>query len=201
MEPSAGDAGFAALTAQISLRAATASLSPASNAQLRCGMAIRQITIERLTLVSSRPFAEVVAVIEAAIGHPDMREFGKNVSAAKTWQELEQVVQRAIGPSGFMEFARFNLGQILEKAAGSATPKILRLVVGNPLIMKQMAEHVPDTASYAPVTVLVDERSDGVHLSYDLMASYLASYGNSAALTVARALDAKVESLLRTAAG
>jgi hypothetical protein len=55
------------------------------------------------------------------------------------------------------------------------------------------------TGSYAPVTVLVDERADGVHLSYDRMASLLASYGNSDALNVARDLDAKVEDLLRQA--
>ena len=141
-----------------------------------------------------------MAAIEAAIGHPDMREFGKNVSTARTWQELEQVVHSAIGPSGFMEFARFNLGQIIEKERGSAAPKIPRLVVGNPLIMKKMAEHVPDTASYAPVSILIDERQDGVHLSYDLMASCLAPYGNDPALQVARELDSKVEALLTSAA-
>jgi hypothetical protein len=29
--------------------------------------------------------------------------------------------------------------------------------------MKEMVKHVPDAGSYAPVTVLVDERADGVH--------------------------------------
>ena len=163
-------------------------------------MAISQITVQRLSLVSSKPFTEVVAVIEAAVGHPDMREFGQNINAARTWHELEQVVQSAIGPSGFMEFTRFNLGQILEKEQGADAPNILRLVVGNPLIMKQMAERVPDAGSYAPVTILVDERADGVHLSYDSMASFLASYGNLAALEVARSLDTKVEAMLRAAA-
>jgi uncharacterized protein (DUF302 family) len=163
-------------------------------------MAISQVTVERLSLVSSRPFAEVVARIEAVVGHPDMREFGKKVAAAKNWQDLEQVVQSMIGPSGFMEFARFNLGQIIEKERGAAAPKILRLVVGNPLIMKKMAEQVPDTASYAPVTILIDQRADGVHLTYDLMASYLAPYGNPAATEVAQNLDSKVEALLGAAA-
>jgi uncharacterized protein (DUF302 family) len=74
------------------------------------------------------------------------------------------------------------------------------LLIGNPLIMKEMAKHVPDAGSYAPVTVLVDERADGVHLSYDKMASFLTTYGNSDALEVARDLDNKVESLLRKAA-
>jgi uncharacterized protein (DUF302 family) len=163
-------------------------------------MAIRQFNVDRLSLVSSRPFAEVVAVIDAAIGHPDMREFEKNVGAAKSGQELEQVVHAAIGPSGFMEFTRFNLGEFLEKELGAAAPRILRLVVGNPLIMKQMAVHVPDTGSYAPVNILIDERADGVHLSYDLMVSHLAPYGNLSALKVARELDAKVEALLTAAA-
>jgi hypothetical protein len=46
----------------------------------------------------------------------------------------------------------------------------------------------------------VDERVDGVHLSYDRMASFLAPYGNSDALKVARDLDLKVEKLLNESA-
>jgi len=74
------------------------------------------------------------------------------------------------------------------------------LVLGNPLIMKEMAKLVPDAGSYAPVTVLVDERPDGVHLSYDRMQSFLKPYGNAAAVKVAKDLDAKVETLLASAA-
>jgi hypothetical protein len=66
--------------------------------------------------------------------------------------------------------------------------------------MKSMAKHVPDAASYAPITILVDERADGVHLSYDRMASFLAPYGSDEALKVARELDGKVERLMAKAA-
>ena len=110
------------------------------------------------------------------------------------------MVHGAIGSSELMEFARFDAGEVLRKSQGGHGPKILRLVVGNPLIMKEMAKTVPDAASYAPVTILVDERADGVHLSYDSMASLLAPYGSQSALTVAMDLDAKVESLLKSAA-
>ena len=65
--------------------------------------------------------------------------------------------------------------------------------------MKEMAKTVPDAVSYAPVTILVDERADGVHLSYDSMESLIAPYGNDAAVMVARELDAKIEGLLETA--
>jgi uncharacterized protein (DUF302 family) len=93
-----------------------------------------------------------------------------------------------------------NSGAVLRKETGMGTPKIIRFLIGNPLIMKEMAKHVPDAASYAPVTILVDQRPDGVHLSYDRMASFLSPYGNAEALKVAQALDAKVEALLASCA-
>jgi uncharacterized protein (DUF302 family) len=92
------------------------------------------------------------------------------------------------------------LGDILRRESGSKTPKIIRLVVGNPLIMKEMVKHVPDAGSYAPVTVLIDERPDGVHVSYNKMESYLLPYGSSEALAVARNLDEKITTLLRECA-
>ena len=58
---------------------------------------------------------------------------------------------------------------------------------------------MPDAGSYAPVTILVYEREDGVHVSYDTMASYLADYGNDTAPQVARDLDVKVVRLLTEA--
>jgi hypothetical protein len=129
-----------------------------------------------------------------------MKAFPGAVDAARTVADLDEVVQGAIGPSQLMEFVRFDAGEVLRKGRGGQGPNVLRLLVGNPLIMREMAQTVPDAASYAPVTILVDERADGVHLSYDSMASLIAPYGSQAALAVARDLDAKVESLLETAA-
>ena len=99
-----------------------------------------------------------------------------------------------------MMFMELDHGAILRKETGLDTPRIVRLLIGNPLIMKDMAKHVPDAGSYAPVTILLVERSDGVHLTYDKMSSLLAPYGNSEALGVARDLDAKIERLLRESA-
>jgi uncharacterized protein (DUF302 family) len=158
------------------------------------------IQLERFSVTASKSFDDVVRDLTAAIGHPKMEAFQSGVAAAGTLAELEGVVQGAIGSSGLMEFVRFNLGEILSKERGGQGPGILRFVIGNPLVMKEMAKAVPDAASYAPVTILVDERPDGVHLSYDSMASLLAPYGSQEALRVARDLDSKIESLLRTAA-
>jgi uncharacterized protein (DUF302 family) len=75
----------------------------------------------------------------------------------------------------------------------------MRLLIGNPLIMKQMTELVPDAAAYAPVTILIDEREGKVHVSYDRMANLLSVYNNPGATKIAEALDAKIETLMRTA--
>ena len=161
---------------------------------------IRKVEVERFTVISARPFDEIVAASKASIGNPNMAEFVKSTQEAKSATDLEVAIQPVLGRTGLMLFVEFDQGMILRKGTDRHGSRIIRLVVGNPLIMKEMAKHVPDAGSYAPVTVLVDERADRVHLSYDRMASLLAPYGNSEALNVARDLDAKVENLLRRAA-
>src|SRR5262245_60910040 len=158
------------------------------------------IHVRRFIVVSQRPFEEVVRRVTATIGRPDPKAFHDSVTSATTKVELEGVVRQAVGSSDLMEFVRFDAGDVLRKEQGGQGPKMLRLVVGNPLIMGEMAKAVPDAASYAPVTILIDERADGVRLSYDSMATLLAPYGDEAALRVAKNLDAKVEGLLEAAA-
>lgn len=157
-------------------------------------------SVQRLTVTSTKSFDDVVAAFEAAVGQPSMSQFQSEIGAAETYKEMELVIQRVLGSSGFMQFARFDLGAILRKAGQQLTPKILRILIGNPLVMKEMVKHVPEAGSYAPVTILIAERPDGVRLSYDTMAGFLAPYGSSEAAKVARDLDDKVEALLRQVA-
>jgi len=159
-------------------------------------MAVTNIKIERFSVISSKPFDAVVAAIKASVGQPDMAEFAKAIRSAPSFVELEPAVSAALSSIGLMLFMELDHGAILRKESGHDTPKIVRLVIGNPLIMKEMAKHVPDAGSYAPVTILVDERPEGVRLSYDRMVSFLAPYENAEALAVARDLDSKIENLL-----
>jgi uncharacterized protein (DUF302 family) len=163
-------------------------------------MTTRRVEIERFSVISSKPFQDVLAALNAAVGHPDMAEFAKAAKGARTFAGLEDVVRRGLGKTGLMMFMELDHGGILRKETGLDSPKIVRLVIGNPLIMKEMAKHVPDAGSYAPVTILLDERPDGVHLTYDKMASLLAPYGNEEALAVAQDLDSKIERLLQESA-
>ena len=160
----------------------------------------RRINVERVTVTSHKSLKDVLAKFDAAVGQPNVEEFWKHVAAAKTNSEMESVVQSALGVSGFMEFARFDHSGVVHKGQSGNYAKVFRLVIGNPLIMREMVKHLPDAGSYAPVTILIDERPDGVHLSYDRMASFLTPYENAEALKVAKDLDAKVESLLASAA-
>jgi uncharacterized protein (DUF302 family) len=160
-------------------------------------MSTIEVRFQRFSIVSNRPFKEIVKTLTSQIGHPDISAFHRAVSAARTLADLERVVRAAVGSSNLMEFARFDMGDVVGKERIGQRYKALRFIVGNPLIMKEMVKHVPDAAAYAPVTMLVDERDDGVHLSYDLIATLIASCGNEDALAVARDLDSKVMALLQ----
>jgi uncharacterized protein (DUF302 family) len=161
---------------------------------------ITNVAMDRFAQTSSKPFDQVVAALNAAIGHPDLAEFWRSTHQTRPAADLESTVRKSLGKTGLMSFGEFDHGAIVREGTGRDTPRILRFVIGNPLIMQEKAKHVPDAGSYAPVTVLVDERADGVHLSYDRMASLLAPYGNPAALEVAGNLDLTVEDLVRQAA-
>lgn len=120
----------------------------------------RRIQLDRWSVTSARSFDEIVAGLNAAIGHPGTKTLFAGAG---------------------------------NKSNGTA--RIERFVIGNPL-MKEMVKHVPDAASYAPLTILVVEEDHAVRLSYDTMASLLTAYGSAEASKVARDLDKEIESLL-----
>ena len=67
---------------------------------------LRKIEIQRLTIVSSKPFEEVVAAVENGIGRPDMLEFGKASSRANTYGDLEDLVNQSVSELGLMLFMK-----------------------------------------------------------------------------------------------
>src|SRR6201997_5281652 len=111
---------------------------------------IRKIEIERFSLTSSKPFDQVVAAVNAAIGHPDMAEFGRSTHEERSFAELKSAVEKGLSKTGLMLFMQLDHGAVVRKETGRDLPRIVRLIMGNPLIMKEMAKHVPDAGSYAP---------------------------------------------------
>ena len=115
-------------------------------------MTIAKVAVDRFSITCSKPFESVVAALKSAVGQPDIVEFFKAMSSAKSFPDLERVVQSAVGRTGLMLFAEFELGAVLRRETGLETPKIIRFLVGNPLIMKEMVKHVPDAGCFLTAT-------------------------------------------------
>ena len=58
-------------------------------------MATREIQVRRFSVTSSKSFEDVVARIDASVGHPDM----KKLLTALTYCDLEKAVSNLAGPS------------------------------------------------------------------------------------------------------
>ena len=86
-------------------------------------------------MTSSHSFQDVLRKIELAVGHPNMSTFRADVASVTTYADLAKVVEPEVGPPGLMELTRFDLGEILRKHHGPQAPHVVRLDIGNPLIM------------------------------------------------------------------
>ena len=54
-----------------------------------------RIEVERFSLATAQPFDEVVAGVNAAIGHPDMAGFARSTHEARSFAELKSAVEKA----------------------------------------------------------------------------------------------------------
>src|SRR2546425_10712616 len=135
-------------------------------------MSILRVEIERFSLTSSRPLEAVVAALKAGIGRLDLAEFARVSKGPGTFADLKKVIERHLGRSGLILFLEMDHGAVLRKESGLNAPKSVRFIVGNPLIMKDLAKHVPHAGSYAPRTIMVDGRADVVHFCDDQMPTF-----------------------------
>ena len=76
---------------------------------------ITKIEIERFSVTSSKPFDQVVAALDAAIGHPDMAEFGRSSHEARSFAELKSAVEKGLSEAGLMLFMQLDQGAVLQK--------------------------------------------------------------------------------------
>src|SRR5260370_7771021 len=102
---------------------------------------IRKIEIERFSLTTSKRFDEVIAGVNAAIGHPDMAEFGRSTHEARSLAELKSAIEKGLSKVGLMLFMQLDHGAIVRKETGHETPRIIPFVIGNPPILTQLSIH------------------------------------------------------------
>ena len=87
---------------------------------------ISKIEIERFSLTTPKRFDDVVAALNAAIGHPNMAEFWRSARQARSVAELESTIATAVGTAGLMLFAEFDHGEVIRKETRRDTPRIIR---------------------------------------------------------------------------
>ena len=93
-----------------------------------------------------------------------------------------------------MLFALFNHGAWISKAG--IDRKVLRVIIGNPLIAVTMLRHDVTAGLFAPVELLVvDEDGGHTSLTYVQPSSLMVVETNAPLLAAARALDAKLAAL------
>jgi hypothetical protein len=73
---------------------------------------IRKVEIERFSLTTAKPFDEIVAGVNAAIGHPDMAEFTRSTHEARSFAELKGAVEKGLSEAGLMQFIQFDHGAV-----------------------------------------------------------------------------------------
>ena len=165
---------------------------------------VLDIPVRRHVLASERPFQVVLDGISAGISQPDIGTLFAKLAASTSYEEFSALVRRAQGSAGLLRFLQLDLDTALalDPQAHQAGRRLVRLIAGNPVTMRQMTRHLPAAGSYAPITILIQELpGGGTQVAYDTAASAIAPYGDAAASQVAQRLDTEVLSLLHHATG
>lgn len=142
---------------------------------------------------SAKTFDQVVDALLADVGGEPV-PIDDFAVRFESWEGYEREVQSHVGPSGFMLFASFNHGAWINKAG--IHKKVLRVVIGNPLIAITMLRHDETAGLFAPVELLITEKeTDQSALTYVVPSSLMVVEENEPLRAAAVELDAKLAAL------
>jgi uncharacterized protein (DUF302 family) len=146
----------------------------------------------RLRFDSAKSFDDLVEALLGAVGHEPVA-IDDIAMRFDSWESYEREVQSRVGPSGFMLFVIWNHGGWIGKAG--IDRKVLRVVIGNPLIAITMLRHDITAGLFAPVELLLTEEDGRSALTYVVPSSLMVVEANPALLEAATALDTKLAAL------
>ena len=146
----------------------------------------------RVRYESTKSYDELVAALLADIGEKPV-PINDFAAQAESWESFQQRVESHVGPSGFMLFGLFDHGAWIGKAG--IDRKVLRVILGNPLIAITMLRHDVTAGLFAPVEVLIVDEADGSSLTHVTPSSLMVVEPNGELLSAAQALDAKLAAL------
>jgi uncharacterized protein (DUF302 family) len=153
----------------------------------------------RLRYESARSYDELVNALRSDIGElpVPIDDFALQCGS---WQSYQEWVRSHVGPSGFMLFGLFDHGAWISKVG--IDRKVLRVILGNPLIAITMLRHDVTAGLFAPVELLLtDEGDSGSSLTYVKPSSLMVVEPNPELLSAAMELDAKLAALAAKVTG
>jgi uncharacterized protein (DUF302 family) len=152
----------------------------------------------RVRYDSTKNFDDVVAALLADIGDKPLpiNDFSTRF---ESWDAFEREVQSHVGPSGFILFGQFDHGAWIAKTG--IDRRLLRIILGNPLIAITMIRHDVTAGLFAPVELLVSEEPGGSSVTYVVPSTLMVVEPNAPLLAAALELDAKLEALVAKVTG
>lgn len=146
----------------------------------------------RVRYGSTKSYDELVAALLADIGRTPV-PIDEYPNEFDSWESYQRKVESHVGPSGFMLFGLFDHGAWITKAG--IDRKVLRVILGNPLIAITMIRHDVTAGLFAPVEMLILDEPDGSSLTYVKPSSLMVIEENPELLSAAEELDAKLAAL------
>jgi uncharacterized protein (DUF302 family) len=151
----------------------------------------------RLTVSSPLPFDDVIDRLRKVMGQSTLPELVRLAQQPLTEAEFVKTVQeRFVGESDFMLFAELDHGGWLSKFG--IHRRVLRWILGNPLLAITMIRHDITAGLFAPVELLIadDGNGRGATLTYVRPSSLMVVVGNPPLQAAAEKLDAKLDALV-----
>lgn len=152
----------------------------------------------RVRYDSTKSYDEVLATLLADIGEQPVPI--NDLSAVEgDWQSYRERVDKHVGPHGFMLFALLDHGAWVTKAG--IERKVMRVILGNPLIAITMLRHDVTAGLFAPVELLIVDDDGGSSLTYVKPSSLMVTEPNPDLQAAAEDLDAKLAALAAAVTG
>ncbi len=148
---------------------------------------------------SAKGYDELLAALLADIGEQPV-PINDIAAAGDSWESYRAAVEPHVGPSGFMLFGLVDHGAWIGKAG--IDRKVMRVVLGNPLIAITMLRHDVTAGLFAPVELLLVDEGDGrSSLTYVKPSSLMAVESNPELFRAAIELDSKLAALAQKVTG
>src|SRR4029453_423764 len=147
----------------------------------------------RLRFDSKKRFDEVLRTLLADVGEKPLM-IDDIPAKFESWESYKAEVESHVGPSGFILFAIMDHGAWIKKV--HIRKKVLRFVIGNPMLAITMLRHDLTAGLFAPVElILIEEDDDQSSLTYVRPSSLMVVETNEPLLAAARELDEKLQAL------